>query len=309
MVEQIRQRKALLWQQAETIFRQANRDVRRAVLDRRYDDARRALAHARQTIDANRNRAMPSTAYGDLVREAGAMARFIDEDERKVERARLPQAMAEIAEHQRTRRESARALADVRADTTARDRPAMRYPDDRPAKTIRRARPASTAPRAPSTGDGLRQRLQRQIAEVAFVETPLGEVVERLNRQEGLNIDVRWRVLAQVDIDRETPVTAERLTRVRLSTALRAILASIAGEPGQVGFMVDGELLVLSTMDDLRRSLELRVYDVRDLLHDTPDFYQTSGGGLGGYGRGSGGYGSQGGGYGGYGGRATGRGS
>jgi len=107
LVDKIRQRKAIQWQKADTIYREADRDVRQAVTEHRYQDARKALEYARQTLEANRANAEPASLYEDLKREAESLARYVDDEERKYEEDQVKRAMEEVEQAQRRRQEEA----------------------------------------------------------------------------------------------------------------------------------------------------------------------------------------------------------
>ena len=362
LVDKIRQRKAIQWQKTDTIFRQADRDIRRAVEEHRYDEARKALEYARQTIESNRANAEPASLYEDLKRELEALARFIDEDQRKYEELQVKEAMEEVARAQKIRQEEAerakqqkidhlmnqamelrkekrfaeaiealnqvilidsrqerakwlkedleavmdyrhqrevederkrqvaRAMMEVRDDMIPWSRELMRFPKDWREITVRRQRITEAEARKAEIDRELLEKLERTIPEIKFDQAPFGQVIDLLRDQEGLNIDVRWKVLSGIDIDRETPVTLDKLTNVRLDALLEAVLDSVASEPGQIAYGIDLGKITISTKEDLQRKVTAKAvtskliqrrYDVRELLHDTSGGGMM--GGMGGY--------------------------
>lgn len=376
LVAKIRQRKAILWQKAVTVFHQADRDVRAAVTEHRYEDARKSLDYARQAIESNRANAEPPKLYEDLKRETDALARFIDEDERKYEEDQVRKAMLEVEEAQQRKqleakqvkerkieqlmneamqlrsdkrfaeavevlkqvelvdagyeparylregleavvdyrmqrrveadnnREHARAAMEVREAMIPWSRELMRFPKDWREITVEREKYALGAKAGTEADEAVQRKLDETLPEIEFPDVPFGQVIEFLREQQGINFDVRWKALDLVEIDRETPVTLEKLSDVQFSAILEAVLESISEEAGQLGYVVDKGKVLISTKEDLNRKVVTRKYEVKDLLQDIPDFYGSSGsglyGGTGGGGYGGGGYG--GGGYGGVGG-------
>jgi hypothetical protein len=122
------------------------------------------------------------------------------------------------------------------------------------------------------TDQQIRKKLGQPLADIEFDRVPLGEVIRSLRKQQGVNIDVRWRALRNVGIDRNTPVTVERLVNVPFGAILETILESVADEAGQLGYAVDRGMITISAKEDLNRTVVTRRYDVKDLLQDIPDF-------------------------------------
>jgi general secretion pathway protein D len=78
--------------------------------------------------------------------------------------------------------------------------------------------------------------------------------------------------LEAAGIDRNTPVTT-RLRDIRFSKALETILRDVGGGTVQLTYTVDDGVVMISTAEDLSRNTVTRVYDIRDLIVETPDFY------------------------------------
>jgi hypothetical protein len=137
---------------------------------------------------------------------------------------------------------------------------------------------------------GSAKKRERAIHEIKFDQAPFAQVIDSLRQRQAINIFVRWKALAEVGVDRQTPVTIDRLTDVSFSAVLEAVLDSVADQPGRLGYTVDKGIVYISTREDLNRKVVTRCYDVKDLLHDSPDFAGAGGG----YGAGVGGYGGAG---------------
>lgn len=156
--------------------------------------------------------------------------------------------------------------------------------------------------RVPNTLRVLNQRLP----EVSIDRTPFDQVMEWLGQYAGLNISVRWRILEDNGIERDTPISIQA-RNLRLSQVLWLIMNEAGGADVKLAYRASGNLIVLSTAEDLNREMVTRIYDISDLLVNIPrasrqsTFDVTQGMGQGGQGGGGGGGGmfGQGGGQGG----------
>ena len=97
------------------------------------------------------------------------------------------------------------------------------------------------------------------------------DVVDFLRDVSGANIFVNWRALEGVGIDRNAPVTA-RLRDVKFSKVLRTILDDVGGGTVRLGYTIDEGVITISTEEDLASNVVTRVYDIRDLIINVPDF-------------------------------------
>ena len=116
-----------------------------------------------------------------------------------------------------------------------------------------------------------------------------------------LNIAVLWKDLEEnADIYRDTPIGIDGLSRVSLRTHLKFLLMGVSGgSPAQIGYTIDGGVIMIATKESLPVKMKARVYDVTDLVAPPANyfFFPSPGmpfgvpmGGFGGFGRG-GGYG------------------
>ncbi|MFH1745900.1 MAG: hypothetical protein ABIG44_02535 [Planctomycetota bacterium] len=126
---------------------------------------------------------------------------------------------------------------------------------------------SSGRPEAPAVRDVLATRL----AEVSFQEVPLERIIDWLAEQTGMNIHVRWQILADSGIERDRPISI-KVRNLRLSQMLWMILREAAGVGSRLGYQAAGKLLIISTHDDLNSEMIVRTYDVRDLLAQVPRF-------------------------------------
>lgn len=114
-------------------------------------------------------------------------------------------------------------------------------------------------------------QLEHHIPELRFDAIPFTDVVDFLRDITGANIFVNWRALEAAGIDRNTPVTT-RLRDIRFSKALDTILRDVGGGTVALSYTVDDGVITISTSDDLSKNTVTRVYDIRDLIVEVPDF-------------------------------------
>ena len=118
--------------------------------------------------------------------------------------------------------------------------------------------------------------LQKRVESIDWDEITFEEVLEWL-RDEGeekVNVIPRWTALNLEDVD------ADKLVTLKLgSTTVAEILTETLdqlSETGEVTFRGQDNTLRISTKTDLNRKLELRVYDVTDILFLLPDFAESA---------------------------------
>ncbi|MBU0637733.1 MAG: hypothetical protein KKB50_02625 [Planctomycetes bacterium] len=125
------------------------------------------------------------------------------------------------------------------------------------------------SPQAPGT-EGARpatvaQVLAARVAEVSFLDAPFGQVVEWLAHLSGLNVWVRWQVLAAAGVEPDKPISFST-RNLRLGQLIAMVLTEAGGPGVELGFTASGAQIVISTRADLDRDMPVRVYDVADLL-------------------------------------------
>jgi len=86
----------------------------------------------------------------------------------------------------------------------------------------------------------------------------------------GTTINVRWETLEFAGVEKETPISlqAENLT---FSQVLYMVMNEAAGPDLVLAYRASGELIILSTAEDLGREVITRVYDVADLMIRVPN--------------------------------------
>ncbi|MGL4514953.1 MAG: hypothetical protein ACRCT8_17850 [Lacipirellulaceae bacterium] len=129
-----------------------------------------------------------------------------------------------------------------------------------------------------------------------FQETPLEEVVQFLRDEYAMEVLLDTKALEDLGIGPDEPVTSQ-LRNITLRSAMRLIL-----KPLELTYVIDEEVLLITTEDEALTRLSVKVYPVADLV--LPIISQGMGGmggmmGGGGGGMGGGGMGGGGGGMGG----------
>ncbi len=119
------------------------------------------------------------------------------------------------------------------------------------------------------------QALDRRVPDLNLDGKPFAEVIEQFRQTSDLNIFVNWRALEAAGIDRNAPVTA-RLRNAKFVKVLRVILDEVGGDTVKLGYSVEDGTVTVTTEEDLNRNTLTKVYDIRDLLTDTPDHAPAS---------------------------------
>lgn len=113
--------------------------------------------------------------------------------------------------------------------------------------------------------------LNSEVPEVSFEQAPLEQVISWLAEYTQTNVVVRWQTLEDMGIDRDKPISI-RVKNLRVSQVLWMIMVEAGGSDVKLAYRASGNLLVLSTAEDLGEEMLLRVYDVSDLLVRVPRF-------------------------------------
>lgn len=113
--------------------------------------------------------------------------------------------------------------------------------------------------------------LNERIGEVTFQEAPLDQVFDWLAQLTPMNIVVRWQVLDDVGVERDKPISLS-VRNLRLAQVLWLILNEAGGPDLKLAYWASGELLIVSTDEDLSRDMIVVVYPVSDLLLRIPQF-------------------------------------
>lgn len=115
------------------------------------------------------------------------------------------------------------------------------------------------------------KKLNLRIPELSFTEAPLEQVMDWLQDFTQMNVTVRWQVLEDAGISRDKPISL-RAKNLRLSQVLWMIMNEAGGTEVKLAYQATGNLLVLSTNEDLGQEMVVKVYDVSDLLFEPQRF-------------------------------------
>jgi len=113
------------------------------------------------------------------------------------------------------------------------------------------------------------QKLQQRI-DVAFVDTPLKEVVASLSTQLDVPFIVDERALTEIGMDSNTPVNID-LRNIKAEVAMDLMLNSLG-----LTWLVHNDMVHVTTPEAAENKLEVRIYVCRDFLDIT---YRSGGGG------------------------------
>ncbi|MCO6435585.1 MAG: hypothetical protein J5J06_00680 [Phycisphaerae bacterium] len=115
--------------------------------------------------------------------------------------------------------------------------------------------------------------LQKRVEQVDWSDSTLEEVIEWLRTEaEGnqVNIIPKWNSLAEEGVTRDSLVTLQ-LRNVTVGMVLNEVL-DLVSETRQASYRAVGNILRISTKRDFGRDMEVRVYDILDLVFYIPDF-------------------------------------
>lgn len=97
---------------------------------------------------------------------------------------------------------------------------------------------------------------------IEMAETPLGDVLDYLADKLGVQIYVKWRVLGQANLSKDTPVSM-KLKDAPGDMVLDLLLADLNND---LTHTVQHGVLMISSKQDFAAKLVVQVYNVRDLL-------------------------------------------
>lgn len=110
----------------------------------------------------------------------------------------------------------------------------------------------------------IEESLSNEVA-FRFEETPLEDIVESLNDELGFSVVLDRRSLEDVGLDGAVPITIQ-VEKMSLRSALNLILNDL-----ELTWMIRNESLVISTIEAIEHQMQVRFYDVSDLV-DIPRF-------------------------------------
>lgn len=136
-----------------------------------------------------------------------------------------------------------------------------------------------TTMRAPSAALSMNRvelLLRKRVAGIDWEERTFEEVLDWLRDESDgkVNIIPKWNALSIVDVDADKLVSLT-LNNSTVGEVLTEVLDQLT-ETGDVTFHGERNSLRISTKDDFGRKLELRIYDVTDVLFRIPDFSKSA---------------------------------
>jgi general secretion pathway protein D len=145
------------------------------------------------------------------------------------------------------------------------------FPEDWPELSTRRDQTVAAERGEEAADEQIFASLDKRVPELRFDSNAFSDVIDYLRDVTATNIYVNWRALEAAGIDKTTAVSI-RLRDVKFSKALRTILDDVGGSNVKLGYTIDDGVITISTADDLAKNTNTRVYDIRDLIIDVPDF-------------------------------------
>lgn len=108
--------------------------------------------------------------------------------------------------------------------------------------------------------------LESPVTDITFENQPLDSVVDWLqNEFPGLTIHVRWAQLEALSIARNKEITLA-VKGFKMSQVLWMLMNEASGSETQLAYRASGNLILVSTAEDLGKEMITKVYDVTDLI-------------------------------------------
>jgi len=101
------------------------------------------------------------------------------------------------------------------------------------------------------------------------LNTPISSAIEilRNSTEPALNIVVLWKDLREnALVEQDTPISMDGVSGIRLRTALELLLRAVSSGPRELGYVVDGGVIIIATKESLPIKRVTRVYDISDLV-------------------------------------------
>ncbi|MBL0921347.1 MAG: hypothetical protein IBJ10_04365 [Phycisphaerales bacterium] len=146
----------------------------------------------------------------------------------------------------------------------------MSYPSDWPELSFRRGEPIAYV-------DSEEDRrvladLEGRRIPASFAANTLEDVLNFIGTVTNLNMDVDWQAMGDIGIERDAEVTLN-LRPVPVKVVLDRVLEKVSPDRfSRASWAVEDGVLVVSSQENLRRKTFIKIYDVRDLVFQVPDF-------------------------------------
>jgi hypothetical protein len=108
--------------------------------------------------------------------------------------------------------------------------------------------------------------LEKQIPSINFAMVSLADAIDQLRDVSGANVFVNWRALEVAGVAKNQSINIT-LRQVSLRKVLSLLLHESSGEKGAIlGWILDDGVIYISTVEDINRRVQIKIYEVRDLL-------------------------------------------
>ena len=191
-------------------------------------------------------------------------------------------------------------LSKISADIRASEIPwydKIRYPKDWKELSARRERYGAGVATESEENRQIRVKLRKKLEKVPLIGIEFENAVDYLREVSGANIWVNWGALEMENEDIKDQEINVVVNDVTVEKVLQLILEDAGGGLVQLGYVVKGGVIEITTQEKLGSDVYPQPYDIRDLLIRVPNFVGTrvditsigEGGGDGGGGGGGGG--------------------
>jgi type II secretory pathway component GspD/PulD (secretin) len=144
------------------------------------------------------------------------------------------------------------------------------YPADWPKISYLRGQPFDMADSAENRRT-LAELKNRRLP-VNFNDNSLAEVTDFLATITQLDFDVDWATLDELGISPDSTVSL-KLSNAPIETILNRVVEKVSPDDlSRAGWAVENGIVVIASDEALRKNTILRIYDVRDLLIEVPDY-------------------------------------
>lgn len=149
----------------------------------------------------------------------------------------------------------------------AREHSGIEPPNQTKAVSVERSRtPTPVKIVVRSVGRGLATLIPR----IEYEDMILVEALEDLRGKSGANIVANWQSLGNAGIEKTSPVSL-RLYRVSAGRVLKIILDNLSTRWAKVSYVVQDDVVVIASAEDLARIIDTRMYNISHLMVETKD--------------------------------------
>ncbi len=167
-------------------------------------------------------------------------------------------------------------LMDLEATTPYTD--ILTYPGEWPELTAMRLRGLDDS-NGESEANRSAQAALRKLVNLDGDSLSLDQVISFIRDSTGANIAVNWPALELVGIDQDSLVSIS-LSGIPAEQLLRLVLDQVSADAfddDKAGFTISEGVIKISTLADLKTETQTKVYDIRDLLVQVPNFSNAPG--------------------------------